>query len=510
MVSNVNGPKSYRGPGSVESFKIILKNVDSSKSYDITSMVTDVSLYEDIFKKAIYGVIAIKDGINLMNGMTQDKQNGTSSFPIVGEEFIEMSYTVSGFEQVNRRFAVNAIKQVTIDKTLKSRNYVIDICSEEYLIDATTLVQKSYQDQISNMVEDILKKYLKVDKEIPNAKRKKAYDIQATKGQQNLVIPRLTPFETLDFLAKRSLAETVFQSGSYLFFENKDGFNFCDIEYLIRRGKQRYSKDITRYQYYYQDPNLPNPTHEGSGVQDDSKTFKTVISMVQKHKFDTIEKLRRGYFENDVLVYDFVAKRVKETVFKFLDHYQDLNTLGASKVESVSEASYPENSIDFIRTVTKDAEKPQGILGFLGLTKDFPSTDKHTKLFFIPKDSTQPDTYLETIYSNRASYMTRLAQNMFTVEVIGDPLIAAGDVITINLPEIIGTTIDRKIYDVFLSGYFMVTTIHHRINSDSYMCTYDLYKNGFSNPVITTDKGEAPQPSSSAFLNNTTQLGVNK
>ena len=501
---------SYRGHGSLDSFSAVIKNVDGTRTIDITPYVLDLSIYEDIFSKTMFGAMSIKDSVNLMNGLTASTSS-FKTFPIVGEEFVEFSYQVFSYPQVFRRFAVNAIKEIDINSAFTERSYIIEFCSEEYIYDATTLVQKSYNNlQISKMVEDVLKNYLYVDKTLPNGKKAKTYDIQTTKGPQNIVVPKLSPLETLDFFSRRSVAQNVFQSATYHFFENKDGFNFCDIEYLIQRGKKKYASNPVQYQYYYSNVNLQPNAGTTQQVQDDSKTFKTLIGLKQKHKFDTIEKIRNGYFESDALVYDINARKLIPNTFKFVDNYTNLNTLGAggsanSATASVSETSYPENSLDFIKNVTANAQSSSvasGILGLFGLMSNKPNTGRHTKTFFIVKDSTAPDTFLEQIYMNRASYMTRLAQNMFTAEVYGDSNIGAGDVITIDLPEITGMSKSKTDFDTFLSGYFLVTSIHHMITPETYRCRYDLFKNGFSRPVITTDSTAVPDPSNSAYLNN--------
>jgi hypothetical protein len=85
--------------------------------------------------------------------------------------------------------------------------------------------------------------------------------------------------------------------------------------------------------------------------------------------------------------------------------------------------------------------------------------------------------------------MTRLVQNMFSIEVYGDTKIGAGDVIMIDLPEIDGFTSGSK-FDKYMSGYFLVTSIHHKLTPDSYHCTYDIFKNGFSQGVINSELGD--------------------
>jgi hypothetical protein len=497
---NPGSSENHRGLGALKTFSVVLKNVDNSKSVDISTLIVDLSIYEDIFSKTLYGEVAIKDSVNLLNGM-QTSANPNSAFPIVGEEYLEIRYSLSDIDQeVFMRFFVYSIKNISIDKNLKSRNYVLNFCSEEHLIDSTTLVQKSYLDNIGNIVQDILHEYLRVDEQTANGKRKKLYQIQQTRGQQQIVIPKLSPLEALDLLARRSIADKLFTSASYLFFENKDGFNFCDIEYLIQRGKDKIKKEqddnkgnatfSSAYRYYYQNPTNSSgdfPGRSGKGHDDEGAAYKTIIDMNQLHKFDTIEKLKGGYFESDVIVYDLINKSVTPNIFQFSEKYKDSNALGST----YTNVSFPENSLDFIRSVTQNPSTPAKFLGIFSIAngKVDPVSGKHTKVFFIPNDSTKKPTYLEEIYPNRASYMTRLVQNMFSIEVYGDTKIGAGDVIMIDLPEIDGFTSGSK-FDKYMSGYFLVTSIHHKLTPDSYHCTYDIFKNGFSQGVINSELGD--------------------
>jgi hypothetical protein len=534
---NSSGQNLYRGEGGLTSFKATIKNVDGSRAFDVTSLVLNTTIYEDIFSKTMYGNVILKDGINLLNGFRLKPNPGTSqsidqqksykAFPIVGEEYIEFEYQISTDKPiVFKRFAIYSVKDIKNNKELNMREYTVEFCSEEYLIDATTLVQKSYQQQISKSVEDVLTSYLKVNEELPNGKKKKSYDIQATKGTQNIVIPRLSPLECMDFFARRSLANTTFQSATYVFFENKDGFNFCDIEYLIKRGKDKIKNEKlntgeqSAYTYYSQDAKLATNKSDDKNIHitESAKTFKTLLSIKQKHRFDTIEKLRRGYFESDVVVFDAIGGKTSTTTYKFLDNYTNYNALGAGPEESAAGAVYPENSLDFIKSVTQATSNSSansaggGFLGIFGLTKNTPApSGKHTKVFLIPKDTLQPDTYLESIYPARASYMTRFSQNMFTAEAHGDPTIAAGDVILMSLPEVEGTTSkDGKKPDYFLSGYFMITSIQHRLTPESYHCTFDMFKNGFSQPVISTDNTAVPEAADTNYLYNVTAVGGTK
>ena len=483
MADNDTAQNQYSGLGSLKTFQAVLKNVDSSISVDITRQVIDFSIYEDIFSPTLYGDITIKDATNLLNGEPQ--LGNTIGFPIVGEEYIEVTYSIAGQDDVFRRFAVYAIKNISFDKNLKIRNYILQFCSEEHLIDATTLVQKSYISPISDMVKDVLVNYLRVDDSVPNGKNKKIYRIQPTKGQQQIVVPRLSPLETLNLFARRSIAEKLFESGTYLFFENKNGFNFCDIEYLIQAGRQNRTKNVDAYTYYHRNPSAGEEVTPSNPKP--ANSYKTVMNIKQKHKFDTIEKIKNGYFESEIIVFDLTDRTIDTSVYKFLDKYKDFNALGNPNVEPPSNNVYPENSLDFIKNVTQEpSSPPKKFFGIFNFNKDAPAPGKHTKTFLIPNDNTKEPTYLNDIYVNRSSYMTRLAQNMYTVDTYGDTAIGAGDVITLELPEIQGSTTDPP-NDKYLSGYFLVASIHHKFTPESYHTTFDLYKNGFSVPAIATD-----------------------
>jgi hypothetical protein len=53
MASSGSEVNNYRGYGSLSSFSVILKNVDGKRTFNISSLVTDISIYEDIFEDII-------------------------------------------------------------------------------------------------------------------------------------------------------------------------------------------------------------------------------------------------------------------------------------------------------------------------------------------------------------------------------------------------------------------------------------------------------------------------
>jgi hypothetical protein len=435
--------EAYQQLGYLKDITVSLSNIDRTKTVDITLQMLSMVIYEDIFANTLYGTIEVDDSIGLMNGL-----RGTPAFfPIVGEEFIDVSYEVAGRPPVGLTFCVYNIEQISNSDNFKNRKYLLKFASEEHLTDAKTLVQKSYKSQITDMATDIFTSYLKTQKVL---------DIQNTMGQQALIIPRLSPFESLNFLAKRSVDSDKFKSASFVCFENTVGFHFCDIETLIKKGfeqkKVAEANTDTKnyYNYFIKNPNI---------TESQGDAFKTVITFEIKSRFDTVEKLKRGYFESDTLVYDYVNHQITDTRFKFKDTANTSLTVGA----------YPENSATFIDSSTSTA-----------------NNELYVKKFMIAKDTSAADTFLENIHGSRAAYMTRLSQNMTTIETYGDPVIKAGDVINVKYPEIIGTT-KKAEDDYYLNGEFLIGTIQHKFTTRAYLTKMDIYKNGYNNKILDTE-----------------------
>lgn len=466
--------------GKILSISVNLSNFDGSRKLDITGLVDVINIIEDIFKNTLYGTVNILDAVNLLNGVKDKEFN----FPIVGEEFLEITYTVDWKPEpvtISLRFLIYGIQDIQHGKNSTSKNYTLKICSEECLIDSITMVAKGYTGKNSNSVESLLKDYLflgegKRDMPYKGRKEKAINYIEPTKGEQNICIPFLTPLKAAEFLAKRSISESeTFTSGSYLFFENLKGFNFCSVEYLIQQGinkafrnkqKNNYLED---YEYFFEEPKIS---------ANEYRNQKTIIRMNQKKLFDTIEKLRFGMFESNMLVYDYINKRQTQTSFNFLNSGLNENQektnnsfLSLGNAEK-NLGSYPENSITFIKNMTSGDNKPQ----------------QYNKYFFIPKDLSTSDTYLDQIYKNRTAFFTRLAQNMFTVDIFGNPNLTAGDVLFLNIPSGDGKFTSENRNNKFLTGYYLICTINHTITRTGYLAKIDLYKNGYGAPVQSTQE----------------------
>ena len=171
--------EAYKELGSLKNFSVYLLNTDKTKTIDITLQMLALTIYEDIFSPTLYGTITISDSVGLMNGV---KGSGNVYFPIVGEEFLAVNYEVAGKPDVTLGFQVYKIEGIENEPNFKNRKYQLHFASVEHFTDATTLVQKSYKSALNDVANDIFTSYLKTNKKL---------DIQPTRGQQNIIIPKI-------------------------------------------------------------------------------------------------------------------------------------------------------------------------------------------------------------------------------------------------------------------------------------------------------------------------------
>lgn len=438
------GIESFNIGGKLQNLEVTLTNYKRDKIIDIRSIVTDITFYENIFAETMHGHLTMIDSVGLLSGY--------GPFQILGEEYLNIKYSIPdpSAPEKDLEFFVYSIGPIENAQNMKHKRYMLSFCSEESVRDAYTNIQKSYKQPISESVKDVVSNFLK---------SKKKLEVEETRGVQNLVVPLLSPFRTIDFFRRRSIsAMKQHNSGSYVFFETTDGFKFKDIETLIQDGREKIKKDSKYYTYSITQSDLQNPnTEETNTNSSDPRNynvgqFKTLYSFRQSKKADTVEKIKMGLFQSKTNVFDPINVAISPQTFQF-----DQN-------KSIALGKNPENSEPFLKDFVKNPEYLSTIMN-------------------VVKDSSVPDTYLDSIVPNRISYMTRLSQNMFSANVIGDPRILAGDVITIpNLPAFKDIDGLGNI-DELLSGDFLIAGITHKISQETYTAEYEIYRNGYNKKV---------------------------
>ena len=180
----------------------------------LTEFFQTISIQEDMFSTVTTGSIIIVDPDNLIE-----------TFPIVGEETLVVEYrTREGFDWVKREFYVSQCSNRT-RLTDGQYSYTLSFCSEELMQNKSMIVSRSFDKKSpSEVVDIVLRNIIKTDKEI---------NIEDSLGLYSYISPNIRPFEIISSMSNKARSKTHSNGASYVFFENKKGFNFVSLESLF-------------------------------------------------------------------------------------------------------------------------------------------------------------------------------------------------------------------------------------------------------------------------------------
>lgn len=395
--------KQYE-PGDIRIVSIKLTNTNKSATIDVRAQTSVLSIFEDIEQPTLYAELTMVDSANLVK-----------DFPIIGEEDLEIVYITPGREKPSRfKFRTFSVQGTTNNPTGKASAYTLKAVSQEHFTNAVNLVDKSYNNVVSEMVADILMQELRTTKPVT---------IEATRGLIPLAIPQLSPLQAVDFLRQKAVSKRP-SGGVFVFYENQYGLNFVTLEKLIEEG----SKSIASRVFTY------NPD-----IVSDSKrkafSFRNLQRFEHLSKFDTIDKMSTGMFKNSVRFYDMLSKEYGQTDF-VLDQQ-------AHKFESGNKGSSLPNTTKIVEEAKSGAPT----------------------YMFAPKDSSRGNDFVNDLLGYRHAFVKLFNQNITRCMAYGDNYLTVGEMITLDLPDVSGTT-EKKTSDKRYSGNYMITKLRHIITQE--------------------------------------------
>jgi len=415
--------------GSVTVDEIILSTIDNKKRLNIKGQVIEFNIYESIFSTFLNATMILQDGIGLFN-----------NYPIIGEEKVKISFRIPNSNEqrtITAEFHLFSVDSVDHADDNLSSTYVCSLTSLEKRFDVVGGVSNAYRENISSIVQKIVKDNLNTNKSVTT---------EQTAGTQHINFPNGIPSKALKLCTTRAVSEKNISS-SYVFFERlNDGFFFKTIEQLIKDGK----KDIKEYKLI---------TQNVEGTRDDE--FFKIISFNINKRFNTFEKMIGGLVDSELLRYDIITKKQNRNTYKYRNMF--------TKVEHIDDRSSGKMlSDDFIREFEDDSQ--------------FPAT--RTEYSYIVEDSSKPPTLFERSYGYRKMYMTSMSQIDLTISVPGLTNVKAGDVINIRVPSFDGNQEIYEDQEQYVSGNFLVANVKHLINTNqNYSVVMDLAKDSYRNEI---------------------------
>ena len=326
-------------------YKFSIVNFEE-KTIDITDLVHSFNIYENLFENVTTCDLIIKDAMGLIDGM-----------PIVGDEYITLSYRTAGFKTVNgnqeefktvfRSFRVYKIGD-RVESSERQQNYILHCVDDHLLLNEMIDINQSFVGQNaitacdkmweSNFIKtsEEFRPFNKGGSSFPN-RRPKLYGVGTdpvieSRNSTDYIAPGITPFEVIMYLKEEAQHKENNNVSDYVFYQDLDGFHLTTITELKRR------EPIATFQV--QDPAVEKKNN--SITDDDGQSYplilRTIVEYNVKKTFDTINNLGIGLYGNRVAALDLLTKRFDEKTFSYMASADQLEPMDVGKIN-------PDNSL---------------------------------------------------------------------------------------------------------------------------------------------------------------------
>tara|TARA_R110001592_G_scaffold242386_2_gene503028 strand:+ start:2359 stop:3663 length:1305 start_codon:yes stop_codon:yes gene_type:complete len=303
----------------------------------------------------------------------------------------------------------------------------------------------AYSDTITSIADKIFNHAL--DNAIVELSEPEGYKLKTddTEGVVDLIIPNECPFKAIEYLRGYTYSSK-HPSSQFLFFQNKDGYNFRNIESLVTDGKSFLKSKVNRKMLSY----TYAPAQQRVNTSDNIEMSYQIENLVQFTKNNLYSDANIGAFHSCVNEIDYMFKDI--TV-----HEKKINTtdyIGFDK-KQIMPAKY-------LDTFNKEPTS--------------------TEYIYTDGFKTNRPNLAESINQKKLS-SALFYSNMVQITVAGNSELTAGQVINITVPSRVIT--DREpgaAYDLNenLSGVYIIKDVQHIFVSGIYTSIATLVRSNYA------------------------------
>lgn len=406
----------FAGDVSIDKVQIITR---SGLAQDIAAQVIAIQIYEDIFSPFISGSLIVRESLDLIN-----------LFPFAGEERLELEINTPSLEKGNIKCNFYIYKLT--DRELlgeKSVVYQLHFISEEAVIDMNKKVSRVFGDKPEVVID-----YLSKD-DINGLQTKKKVTIEPSAKIVKFISNFWSPSKAIQYATARAVNNN--NSPSYLFFENRDGFNFVSLENL-------YSNEV--YQEFVYDKYTRDKMQNGHDVKNVGADYKRIDLVSIPFGFDYIDRIKNGMFASKMISYDLTKKQYNVKSYNMFDNYDGAKHLNAHNIAS-NKSIFRTNSTLF--------NYPRANSTFSGFNDATNYRNEQKRLSLIKAAEANK---IQIVVPGRCDYTVGQKVNvrLYKVEPISDK--------------------DEDNLDKMFSGNYIIAAVNHYINRERHECNMELIK----------------------------------
>jgi hypothetical protein len=401
-------------------------------------LFNNIQIYESIYSPVITGTIQLIEGVNLYSLLSMH-----------GNEYLYISFCRPGEDAANQKYTrtfriyKSSLRQPA-EKT-QVQTYVLHFCSEEMVFSNQQIISRSLVGLTSS---DYILRILASDLRV-NLKRIAKFE--RSQGIQNVTLSKFKPFELIDYLCKNAYNEN---NSPYLFFENREGYNFVSMEKLFQQDALEPALNYSTARYTY--------------TQEDSP-FKNA-NEVKKYKFeqsfDVLDGTEKGMYANRLYTLDIIRQ-------KYTKHDYSLANEQSAKV--MLDGFFPVNNARNRNNKALYEEYDAQVNYWLT------NLNQNETPYFINKSFRVTNTEIEKTLMQRKVQINLLNNTRIWCSVPGNPNYTVGYVAKFNLPSFLPNNSERAI-DPYHSGKYLITDVRHSITPDELETILVMSKNSVAIP----------------------------
>lgn len=407
--------------------KVVITSAITDLSIDITSMILEMNIYEDLFSNYMTGTITVSDSIDLINYV-----------PLVGEEKLEIEYktpTMSdGIGLIDNRFYIHKISDRMLTKE-NAQVYIIHFMAEEAFSDLHMRIGKAYKGQYS----DIVKRLFSEEDALGAADDViKKFRVEATSNAFKFVVPGWSPLKCINWVASRSISNK-YKTANYVFYQDTLNYNFVSLDSLM--DQEPYITYINK--------TVNTRTLENSADLKGVAGLPSKYSIVRKASddvlFDTADRMINGMYAGKMISYDIVGKKVNIQSFDYTTEFGKTKHLNP----------YSVNSPKFLRN-------PNSFVTY------YPT-------HYYMHDEFDTDDPAAWVLQRR-SLMQQLDSYKAEIVVPGRTDIHVGQVITYEFNTVRSHSNDEEAVETLHKGNYLITAINHRFSAGEHEMLLSIAK----------------------------------
>ena len=411
-----------------------LKLVSSNGTVaDLLDKFNAINIYEDIFQTVVTGTIQLVEGINLF-----------SEHVIHGNEYLYITFGRPGeigpSERYTKVFRIFKVSDREKSGNGQIQTYVLHFCSEELIFSNQQKISRAYNgSNTSEYVGNICLFDLK-------CQFSKLVDFENSSGPTDFVLTRKRPLDAIQFFAERSFSPSL---SPFVFFENKNGFNFISLQSLYKRDP------ITTIQF-----NTAKFTDEREKAPFLNST--NINKFKFNKNFDVAQATKQGLYSSKLFTLDLITQKYTENKISLLN---ELNT------DVMIDGFFPFNDATNRNNKALYEEFDSGVKYWLT------NKGRSNQPYSISKRFRDNDSFIEDYLAQRNMQIELINNSELHCVVPGNPQYTAGFTLNLKIPAFTRNLENERVFDPYYSGKYLITAVRHVLVPGSMQTILELSKN---------------------------------